>query len=77
MTICIFKNEQIQQKDQCLSGERGDLPKEYGHINKSVVRCLRYSGKYLFKSLLIQSLGTKVCISVTKPELWSTLKFFR
>jgi len=56
--LCL-QNEQIQQKDPCLSEERGDLPKEYGYANKSVIRCLRYSGKHLFKSLLIQSLGTK------------------
>jgi len=59
MTNFVFKNEQIQQKDPCLSGERADLPKEYGYVNKSVIRCLRYSGNNLFKSLLIQSLGTK------------------
>jgi len=77
MKNCVFKNEQIQQKDPCLSGERGDLPKEYGYVNKSVIRCLRYSGKHLFKSLLVQSSGEKIFISVTEPELWPTLTFLQ
>jgi hypothetical protein len=37
MTDCVFKNEQIQQKDSCLSGENGDLPKEYWYVNMSVI----------------------------------------
>jgi len=48
-----LQNKQIQQKDMCLSEEMGDLPTECGYVNKSVIRCLRYSGKHLFKSLLL------------------------